>query len=227
MPEQLRPASAGDWSDDYLALLKVQIVPAELPEFCEMIGIAAVSTSPSAVELKAHLEHLTTESVASYEKPESFESMRNQEDVKWNILRDPIVKALFLLEKYSDHESMVDSFVALLLHRLQYYDGMLFPVQQLRLKLKFGPHDEKLSIADFTIMDLLAFYRMAVVEDKSRDNQKVNSLPQLQSLSTKRTRTTRKKPQKCDVWAMVPWHLHQHMRKRRSRKRMNLLSACA
>jgi hypothetical protein len=75
-------------------------------------------------------------------------------------------------------ESVVDSFLQLLLYELEFFSGMLYPFPQLDLPLYFG--ETKCSaIADFGVMDVISFYRMLIVEDKSRFNEKVNSEPQL------------------------------------------------
>jgi len=103
------------------------------------------------------------------------EGNRNDES---GIKRHPIAKALYLMSKYSEHESAVDSFLNLLLFYVGYYEDWLFPMQQLRLPLIFG-NARCESIADFTIFDVLSFYRMAVVEDKSVDQVRQNSLFQL------------------------------------------------
>ena len=83
-------------------------------------------------------------------------------------LQTPLVKATYLCTKYYDNESLVDSFVNLLLERLGFYDGWLYPFPQLSLPLRYGaaPAKKTKAIADFANMHVLSLYRMAVVEDK-------------------------------------------------------------
>jgi len=87
---------------------------------------------------------------------------------------DDVYKSTYLCTKYSYHESIVDSFVILLLQRLGFYDGWLYPFPQLSLPLRYSA-----ATADFAIMHVLSFYCMAVVKDKCVNNDMVNSEPQL------------------------------------------------
>lgn len=90
-----------------------------------------------------------------------------------------------MMHKYPTIEALVDEFVSLLLRELM--DGLeeadwLYVFPQLPLPLIFGvpPNEnEKTAIADRTIVDVGSFYRMSVFEDKSVDQQRVNSEPQL------------------------------------------------
>jgi hypothetical protein len=72
----------------------------------------------------------------------------------------------------------VDSFVQLLLFYLGYYGNTLFAFPQLQLPLRFGSQAKE-AIADFVILDVFTFFRMAVIEDKSTDRLMVDSEPQL------------------------------------------------
>ena len=85
-----------------------------------------------------------------------------------------------MLQKYGDHESAVDCFVQLLLYRLGYYSKWLNVFPQLRLKLIYGGGIVKDAIPDFTVVDVVSFLRMAVMEDKKRYSDSfANSEPQL------------------------------------------------
>jgi hypothetical protein len=72
----------------------------------------------------------------------------------------------------------VDTFVSLLLYFLKYFSGALFPVQKLPLPLCFG-QVAKTAAADFTVLDIFSFYRMAIIEDKNLTNLRAKSEPQL------------------------------------------------
>jgi len=95
------------------------------------------------------------------------------------MMQSPLVKATYLCGKYSDHESIVDSFVHHLLHRLGFNDDWLYAFPQLSLPLRYGTTSTTVAKADFAILHVLSFYRMAVVEDKRVGSDTVNSEPQL------------------------------------------------
>jgi len=66
----------------------------------------------------------------------------------------------------------------LLLEKLGFFDNWLYAFPQMRIPLMYG-NIKKWTIADFAIIDVLSYYRMAVVEDKRFDDQSRNSEPQL------------------------------------------------
>jgi hypothetical protein len=82
------------------------------------------------------------------------------------------------MEKYSNCEALVDDFVSNLLKELMFYSGWLYVTPQLSLDFYFGKHVTEAK-TDKTIMDIISFYLMAVVEDKSVDNVKINSETQM------------------------------------------------
>jgi len=101
-------------------------------------------------------------------------------------LLHPLWKTLYMMtEKYPTVEALVDEFVSLLLRELM--AGLdeadwLYVFPQLPLPLIFGtpPNEtERRAIADRTILDVGSFYRMSVFEDKSVDQKRINSEPQL------------------------------------------------
>ena len=83
-----------------------------------------------------------------------------------------------MVQKYPNIESIVDEFVSILLRELMFNEEWLFVFPQLPLKLIFGTAIKE-AIADKTIMDIVSFYRMAVFEDKSVENVRVNCEPQM------------------------------------------------
>jgi hypothetical protein len=89
-------------------------------------------------------------------------------------MKHPLCKALFIMDKYSHLESPVDSFVFQLLCHLGFNDNWLYIFPQLPLKLRSNRHSI-ISKADFTLMDIISFYRAVVVEDKKIDERDLSS----------------------------------------------------
>jgi hypothetical protein len=83
-----------------------------------------------------------------------------------------------MLLKYASQESMVDNFVAKLLDAIGFNEGFLFVVPQFSMDLKFDTI-RKEAKADFVIQDVLSFYKLFIIEDKSKKNEIVNSEPQM------------------------------------------------
>lgn len=85
-------------------------------------------------------------------------------------MKHPLCKALFIMGKYSHLESPVDSFVFQLLCHLGFNDNWLYIFPQLPLKLRSNKRSIP-SKPDFTLMDIISFYRAVVVEDKKTDER--------------------------------------------------------
>lgn len=85
-------------------------------------------------------------------------------------MKHPLCKALFIMDKYSHLESPVDSFVFQLLCHLGFNDNWLYIFPQLPLRLKSNKRS-KISKPDFTLMDIISFYRAVVIEDKKSDDR--------------------------------------------------------
>ena len=85
-------------------------------------------------------------------------------------MKHPLFKALFIMDKYSHLESPVDSFVFQLLCHLGFNDNWLYIFPQLPLRLK-SKKQSKISKPDFTLMDIISFYRAVVIEDKKSDDR--------------------------------------------------------
>jgi hypothetical protein len=170
-PTALNILSASNWTEGELAALKVQFeIVSSLPSFS-----TAVVRSEKAVELIEELVELNDRSyIPDYKNLE-------RPDIR---LKNLFYKAVYIVQKYHNHESAVDIFVQLLLYRLGYFDDWLYVFPQLRLKLRYGQgletQNKCLAVADFTAMDVVSNLRMAVVEDKRLvDSQIINSEPQL------------------------------------------------
>ena len=90
----------------------------------------------------------------------------------------PIYKAVYLTQKYKDHESAVDCLLGHILSALGFNEGRLFSFPQMRSPLKYG-EEIKFAIADFTFLDVVSFYRSCFCEDKSVKEVLVDSSPQM------------------------------------------------
>jgi hypothetical protein len=93
-------------------------------------------------------------------------------------LEQPLVSATYFVKKYQDQESNVDPFMHLLLKKLGFFDGWTYAFPQMKTILTFG-RGVKEATADFTVLDVLSFYRMAIIEDKRFQDPVLNSEPQL------------------------------------------------
>jgi hypothetical protein len=164
-PTVLAAEAGSRWSVQQLNELKVVFTPiceSDLPLTCSM--------SEKATQLIVNLKDLNANTFGEY----------NQATIRDTpFLQDSIVKAVYMVQKYKTLESGVDCFVQLLLDRLGFYDEWLYVFPQLRLKLLYGRVTEKDAIPDFTVMDVVSFLRMTVVEDKNYDSNNVNGEPQL------------------------------------------------
>lgn len=170
--ENLIPESGSDWNGEMLNKLKVRFVDVAQTELFHTTTTPVMSRQ--AVDLLEDLKHLDYSQLSQIKNIQRSEG-NNEEHKK---LQDPLVKAAYLARKYSDHESIIDCFVMLLLTRVGFFEEWLFAFPQLRLKLRFGAV-EKQAVPDFVIMDVVSFLRMAVVEDKRLRDELLNSEPQL------------------------------------------------
>lgn len=182
-PEYITPASSSAWRIQKLEQLGMRTVRTSVEDFfknCFNLEIHRDNLSKAASDLCLELKDINQGDVTSKVDISHSVGLRDVSDSAFAVYRHPLVKALFLTWKYPNHESMVDSFMTLLLKELGYFSGLLFALQQFRLPLIFGENQYfKESIADFLIMDLVSYYKMAVVEDKSVNESRTNSLPQL------------------------------------------------
>ena len=148
--------------------------------------VEKVSGSPCALEMSQKAIDLIVllEKMPSLQDLEGLfvEAQNGREadsDITDPFLELPLVKATYFLKKYQDQESIVDSFVSLLLEKLGFFDGWLYAFPQMKVPLLYGDATLKEATADFTILDVLSFYRMAVIEDKRLQDTIINSEPQL------------------------------------------------
>jgi hypothetical protein len=122
----------------------------------------------------------TLEAMPSHLSPAFNEAFKERNKPESLVLQHPLVKATYFVEKYSNQEAAVDAFMQLLLSHLGYNDDWMFAFPQFDLSLSYGNVAGSFKAkADFTVMDVLSFYRMAVVEDKRLQDRVLNCEPQL------------------------------------------------
>jgi hypothetical protein len=185
-PQTLDILPPNQWNESQLEKLNVQVIDVSFDEFFAKLGNENdffYHISPRAQKLIEDLSDLNEEYLKIYAtKPDiTWEELvdRRKELMSNSKAHHPILKNCYLMKKYKEHESAVDSLVSLLLMHLGFYDDLLFVLPQLRLSIKYGESDKRESKGDFTILDILNFYRMAVIEDKNFQSEDMNSLPQL------------------------------------------------
>ena len=180
IPESITPESANEWRQKKVEQLKVEIVNMGVKEFVDKYdnSIDDTELGDKAKALLETLKELTFENVSapSASCPNSWYSPEHR-DEPHRAAQHPMSKAIFSVLNEPSQESAVDGFVRRLLAHIGYDDDWLLVREQHELKLRFGK-TLKTSKADFIVKDLLSFFRMAVVEDKSY-NGDIDSFPQL------------------------------------------------
>ena len=132
-------------------------------DFLSRFGIKPSSElSTRAQDIFHRTEKFSRDSISSRKHVDA-----SCEDVLW--------KALYLAHLHSTNEAIVDSFIHHLLISFGYFDGNLYAFPQLRLRLEFGDDTSNLAIADFTILDIQSYFRMAIFEEKSIAQENVDS----------------------------------------------------
>jgi len=161
------------WTFKQLTELKVRFT---IVNETELFPHHTVAVSAKATKMIEELQGLNYGSFNMYHSLLTG-TLRDSSSAEY--LQDSIYKAVYMAQKYSDHESGVDCFVLLLLNRLGFFDDWLYVFPQLHLKLVYGDAIVKEAIPDFTVMDVESVLRMAVVKDKRRDGELEDSEPQL------------------------------------------------
>jgi hypothetical protein len=178
--EPLIQRSASKWTRDDLTKLRIEFDNIDLDSFLGKFQVGdekhMLSERASAVIRELSDMPQSGDLAAAFGRENADD---NGDNGLKAIMQSPLVKATYLCGKYSDHESIVDSFVHHLLHRLGFNDDWLYAFPQLSLPLRYGATSTTMAKADFAILHILSFYRMAVVEDKRVGNDMVNSEPQL------------------------------------------------
>jgi len=174
----LKTRSASSWRQEDLEGLKISFEECNLGSFLATfepsVDVTAIQPSDRANSLIKELAKIGPNLPAVYKTILTPTPTSNEN--KW--LKLALVKATYLVGKYADHESIVDSLVQLLLDRIGFNEDWLYAFPQLNLNLCYG--EQKCTAkADFAILHVLSFYRMAVVEDKRKADHVLNSEPQL------------------------------------------------
>jgi hypothetical protein len=162
--------SGGQWDAAYLARLKITIEFTEHPG--DIIPFNSEEESEKAKEMIHLLKELSYDELVAYPI-----SIRDEGAPAHYFL--PIYKAIYLTNKYKDHESAVDCLLGHLLTALGFNDGRLFSFPQLRVPLRFGEDEGKFATADFTIIDVVSFHRVCFCEDKSVKSELLDCGPQI------------------------------------------------
>jgi hypothetical protein len=184
---ELIPLPPSKWGKTQLDQLKIHIEKIDFSSFFNLFEGSDniennIPLSHVASSLQSTLSRLNINFLESY-RTDSTITMQELQLKRNSLMQDeiyehPIMKSCFLMRKYEDHESIVDSFVSLLFKELGFYEKLLFVFPQLRLPLHFGAVDKEAK-ADFVIFDLLSYYRIAVVKDKNYESETLFSVPQL------------------------------------------------
>jgi hypothetical protein len=170
IPTKIVAESASNWSSVQVEQLRIR--------FVDVAVNLDITLSDKASALVKRLEPLNVGIVDEYVHLKKDQDA-SQNKVMMSLLDDVLIKAVFMISKYAEIESPVDLFMVLLLYELGYYDGRLFAFPQFPMDLRFGD-TRKQAIPDITVMDVLSFMRMIVVEDKKSNAMRfVNSEPQL------------------------------------------------
>lgn len=182
-PSKIFPVPGNEWTFVQLEQLKIKFVDVEdcvqlfesvnaVPEDCN-ISARGANLIDALKDIDVHLlEKYKPEQHNGEYVPESAKAIRENP-----MLQNPICKALFASMKYTNHESFVDDFVKHLLNALGFNDGSLYVAPQMRFNLCYGD-TTKQAVPDMTVIDLLSYARISVLEDKNWDS-KLNSEPQL------------------------------------------------
>lgn len=199
IPYELQLTSPSNWTQQQLVALNIQFEDCNNAQFDNILqkefDVKEVKYDISS-NVAAKLAGLSADLLHTYEKQieqlraspythsdseivnhSSFSSPISSSPTS-ELLLHPLTKSLYMLHKYYRQESGVDSFVFLLLNELGFNLQYLYVFP--RLKLDLTIKDAKLeSTADFTLLDVCSFLRMAVVEDKSVQNEMIISEPQM------------------------------------------------
>jgi hypothetical protein len=168
IPEKIVPLSGNEWTDVQLDQLKVLFEDVELNMFFNNAGLSNFQMSARGEDL-VELLCGVDESLHRKYVPVSDASDEHTSAGAIRaspLLQNPICKALFAARKYVKHESFVDDFVKHLLNEMGFNDGSLYAAPQMRINLLFG-ETEKMATTDVTVIDLLSYARIGVVEDKN------------------------------------------------------------
>ena len=177
-PEEIVPLSGNEWSNVQLDQLKIVFADVNYVDFFSDSKLTQFEMSARGAKLVEQLSgidhrlHLRYQPAMDESADQSGRARAIREDP---LLQHPICKALFAARTYAPHESFFDDFVKRLLGEMGFNEGSLYAAPQIRMNLSFGDI-EKVTSVDFTIIDLLSFTKIGVVEDMRSSS---DSTPQL------------------------------------------------
>eukprot|EP01031_Cornospumella_fuschlensis_P027485 gene27485-33190_t len=170
-------ASASAWVRSNLKELGIDdsvVAVDDLKSFLDLLGVSEyVHSSSSHLAIANELTDLTAGTLNTYVQRNLFSSLRSK-DPLYDLHRKPLTKALYLMNKHSNLESLVDNFTSLLLDKVGFNEGMLAVAPKLGLKIVYGTQGTVDAIADFCVVDVLNNVIFVVTEEKPKD---VDSLP--------------------------------------------------
>lgn len=177
IPANLNQHSASDWKDEDLDDLHIKFVDVHSQR--NLFPAHSATLSPTDLvrqsEFKNELQFIDTNFYSTFSL-----IVHSDESTHQSSFQHPISKSIAMVLKYHNLESAVDGFVYLLLYHVGFFDDWLYIFPQYEMVLAYGNNTSYKSKPDFTIMDVLSFYRVAVIEDKREQNSEtVNSEPQL------------------------------------------------
>ena len=172
IPTKIVAESASSWSSVKVEQLRIRFVDVTVAD------LNLNTTFTLSEKANALVEHLKPLNVGAVDEYAHLNSVSQIGEEMMALLDYPLIKAVFMVSKYVEIESPVDLFMVLLLHELGYYNGRLFAFPQFPMDLRFGDTNKQ-AIPDITVMDVLSFMRMVVVEDKKSSATLLNSEPQL------------------------------------------------
>ncbi len=158
-PSTLPLLSASDWTEENTYLLGIDekdVDEVELLGFNHKLSDTAEAFLDSFTDLDGTNAPYY---FSRYLSKDDIVKMRAKEK-----LMQPIIKCLYLVNKYDSNESLVDCFIGMLFRELGFFDGTLFPVPQHSLPLQYGNSGNCTAKADFNVIDVLTFCRLVVEE---------------------------------------------------------------
>jgi hypothetical protein len=173
LPQKIIPDCASNWNSTKLEQLGIEFEIART--LTDLLKPFAVSEEDS--QLTPEAEKLITDLDAiSFDMLVAFRNNNDYTDPNATLhalaQTDSLVKTMFMVFKFGNVEAIVDLFVAFLLERIGFYQGRLFTCPQFPHQIHFGT-EQRIASPDFTIMDVLSFFRAVVIVEKSTDSSNV------------------------------------------------------
>ena len=170
LPQKIIPDCASNWNSTKLEQLCIEFEIART--LTDLLKPFAVSEEDSQLTPEAG-KLITDLDAISFDMLVAFRNNNDCTDPKATLhalaQTDSLVKTMFMVFKFGNVEAIVDLFVAFLLERIGFYQGRLFACPQFPHQIHFGT-EQRIASPDFTIMDVLSFFRAVVIEDKSTDS---------------------------------------------------------